>query len=385
MRMGKRFRDENQEDLFSFGAPILDVAQEPSLDEVKTSLSCILSRWLSSLKTNTAIVITPKEGSETPKGSFAIVPLQSKTIYRAQIKKTLLERKKIDEIKARIQDFLTQDLPSFEKWVNKSFSVEKKLMETLSQEYRKLLERQAQVEFKEPPESNPYMNWNDFEADQETLELFKFTVKFLKEHLSIEDLKKLKDISSRAQSLDNLMSEIANDRVVGNGFWELHLTQKVAEFIDTETKIRARELKTCSWEQELKLKTLYKKLAVKLHPDRACGKVDSLKNYLWLKLDAAYQEQNWESLQAVETEYHLHFEPDSGKISLSEILAISKGQKEELKALRKEFKNIQKNIEYGFSSLSKDEIRTLKTQIKEKMRSEISTIKREIKQAKQFT
>ncbi|MBN2533203.1 MAG: J domain-containing protein [Spirochaetales bacterium] len=102
------------------------------------------------------------------------------------------------------------------------------------------------------------------------------------------------------------------------------------------------------YEDDTRLKTLYRSLVLKLHPDNS-ESGDGAAIELWYKVQEAYRQKDLkelEKLNALQSFEQGSFSPDC---PVSHILAVHADYKEQLKILRREIQQTKKHIAWNFS------------------------------------
>ena len=102
--------------------------------------------------------------------------------------------------------------------------------------------------------------------------------------------------------------------------------------------------------EEGQLKSIYRLLAKKLHPD-SLDSTNLNHNELWYQVQDAYQRGNLEELEILQAGFDVRNTRGYSGLSISSILAVHKRYKEELRLLRRRHREIQKHSAWCFTEL----------------------------------
>jgi hypothetical protein len=376
--VGRRFQDDNQFDLFALtsGAVELEAPQEDCSDPVEDLKKIIrrcYDRWKTGLSKNSLNDLSSKSElkNNSPQEFWPLVVICLKDVYKKEIKKCQNQFKKIRELKSEIHKFVKVDLPAYSVWEKSEFSVELNLLAHLRD---KLLEKMASgssFEFKEEAQGPCYWQEDDFSRDQESYEFRKTLIEHLLELLSESDWNNLAKKDSRKEFLGILFAEL-NNHIVFKGVDDTDLVERAASFFEQGVKEHGDKI------DPLELKSLYKIVATKLHPDKCQDLAGELTLELWQKLEEGFKNQDLAEIRKAYTLFMVLFEPHQKGFSLFELKQIEKDQKTQLKALKDELQKLKRNKEFGFSHFNQTALSELKKQLKMAFDDQIALLKNQL-------
>ncbi len=324
--------------------------------------------------------IREKKRSET---KFLILIDQTKIRkkYVSTCKKSI---KDLEKAKTELNDYHTKDIPEYEKWYNQSFGsklsaireAELKAQElyqliseieyykdekriTFHQAYLLVMDRKAnpekyrledearEKEEREEEEEERVRSESYYEKrrDQED----KFNKNHKKPEIEMDEIleafedflddnPKLKAQAKNRMMYSFLFAQFAEDFIKYRNEDSGYKDQKKSEPEIEET-------------EEEKIKSTYRKLARKLHPDFQKEITPFMRN-LWLEVQSAYSNKDLEKLETLLSLTSIQSGDFSDDFSISDILNVQKEYKQQLKSIRSEIKKLKKNTIWGFSKLT---------------------------------
>lgn len=120
-----------------------------------------------------------------------------------------------------------------------------------------------------------------------------------------------------------------------------------------------------------RIKTIYRTLARKLHPDYRKEEGEHYEN-LWFQVQEAYKSCNLEKLEILNSQFNAYEGNFGDEFSIFQIISAKEKYKHQLKDIRTKIKNAKKDIAWGFSKFGKKETQSIQEKIKIQLKNEIS-------------
>jgi hypothetical protein len=299
-----------------------------------------------------------------------------KALLEQKILKTLAVTQSIQN---EISIFRSKDVPGFKKWKKLNFKKIENDSQTLHSQLESLHDEIFKLRSRGSGQNNPLEFLQDFQFKEP------------KADIGSQDLE---DIKIWAEKKSKLLAEIISELHSSAPNLDEPSTEKLLSYLEKEGclgipfhfdpilglcelhKVLDSQLGSTQHSQATTpnqvAQILFKKLAVRLHPDRN-PKYSHFHKQLWTELQE--KKGDYSALQIIESKYLLIIAKKGQEIPESLLNEVFLNEKEKLSALKKEFAIIQNQIEFGFSKLNS----TGKTQLKKKICAKFASEKKELK------
>ncbi|MDX1957990.1 MAG: hypothetical protein SFU98_05425 [Leptospiraceae bacterium] len=319
------------------------------------------------VKIETSEVIQSKE----------LVVIDQKKIRKKYISGCKRTIKDLEKARNEWNAYETVDIPSYEKWYNQNFGStlsEVRDAETQAKELYRLL---AEIQFwKEKKRISFYQAYllvmdrkknpdkyraedeaeeerrrdyerKEYERQKKQQESFK---KQFQEEIDDED-EELDDDEIRTlfemfvESTPGMKSQLKDKKV-----YEYIFKRFKEDFFNSDKNDRTNKSKVEGNQREDRIKTIYRTLVRKLHPDFQKD-LSKFQENIWHEVQIAYKENDLEKLETLLALSEIQTGDFSEDFSISQILNVQFEYKSQLKSLRARIKQAKKNPEWGFTKL----------------------------------
>jgi hypothetical protein len=336
----------------------------------------------------------------TPNQNHAVVLVPQARLFKNNLSKTLKAQKDIHELRRSLNQYQTLDAQAFEDWKKGLFPKERQTVEALREAARLAFEKMEKLEaaagfgpVPEEDEEDPFDAHEARDAHEahenpddptDVDEAGPDEAPRMRPSLPEDDF-----LSREAWICMHTMMDILEDPTMAPELATLeaheapalvdemfftpppdfltkrettHLRKRIAANLRESLPQATPHSAPDSAQFEIELRTFYRKLATRLHPDRVeqvFEQVTELHRSLWHELQAAYAARSLVRIREVEIQYLFHFERDSGGLSVSEIAQVHEKLKAERTALRSELRLVRKNPDFGFAEAPEAQRRAL--------------------------
>jgi hypothetical protein len=327
--------------------------------------------------------IREKKRSET---KFLILIDQTKIRkkYVSTCKKSI---KDLEKAKTELNDYHTKDIPEYEKWYNQSFGsklsaireAELKAQElyqliseieyykdekriTFHQAYLLVMDRKANPEkYRLEDEAREQAERDEEEKERVRTERYyenRTNQEKREDKYNNKDKKPEFDMDEILEAFEDFLDD--NPKLKAQAKNRMMYSFLFAQFAEDFIKHQEQESgyknhKKSEPEieetEEERIKSTYRKLARKLHPDFQKEITPFMRN-LWLEVQNAYADKDLEKLETLLSLTSIQSGDFSDDFSISDILNVQKEYKQQLKSIRSEIKKLKKNTIWGFSKLT---------------------------------
>lgn len=104
-------------------------------------------------------------------------------------------------------------------------------------------------------------------------------------------------------------------------------------------------------QRQLKVRDLYRKLCVRLHPDTG-GKFNAETEKLWHQLQHAYEHQDLDGLEAIQAGLEIRLDPLGKHVSCSQLAAVMADLKQGVNSIRAMMRHARQDAAWGFAAWS---------------------------------
>ena len=128
---------------------------------------------------------------------------------------------------------------------------------------------------------------------------------------------------------------------------------------------------------QTRIRDIYRKLCFKLHPDTGCD-FNAENSRLWHQIQKAYQENDLDSMLAIQASLDMKQDPMASHISCAQILSVIDDFKDGLRSVRDLIRNAKQESSWAFLSWNDKQRRTAVRQIEQQMSRELLSLKYEM-------
>lgn len=128
---------------------------------------------------------------------------------------------------------------------------------------------------------------------------------------------------------------------------------------------------------QTRIRDIYRKLCFKLHPDTGCD-FNAENSRLWHQIQKAYQENDLDSMLAIQASLDMKQDPMASHISCAQILSVINDFKDGLRSVRGLIRNAKQESSWAFLSWTDKQRRTAIRQIEQQMTRELLSLKYEL-------
>lgn len=329
----------------------------------------------------------------------ALVPVDQKKIRKKYIQGCKRTIKELDKAKIEWNQYHSSDIPEFEKWYNQEFGkslTEKRELHEKAQELYQLIadthfwKRRKQCSWKRAYEyaidckQNPEKYEKELEKERrerekyyeeeerrerERRESFSSDPEFDEEdELTDDEISFLFD--AFLEDNPSIKKQIKNEDMYDFFFQRFRESFRGNESLSEEDGQDSK-----SETNENKVKSVYRELARKLHPDFNKDQSD-FNRELWYEVQEAYRNNDFEKLETLLAISNIQNGNFTEEFSISQILNVQYEYKLQLKSIRSQIRKAKKTKEWGFSKLN--DKRKLKTSLSQEMKMLKNNIKKDI-------
>ena len=126
-----------------------------------------------------------------------------------------------------------------------------------------------------------------------------------------------------------------------------------------------------------RVKTLYRNLARRLHPDYRKETGEHYEN-LWFEVQEAYKSNNLEKMEILHSQFNAYEGNFGAEFSIFQIMSAKDGYRSQLKSIRTRIKLAKKDLAWGFSKFGKKDTQFIQEKIKKKLSKELSEHKQNL-------
>lgn len=126
-----------------------------------------------------------------------------------------------------------------------------------------------------------------------------------------------------------------------------------------------------------RIKDIYRKLCFKLHPDTGCD-FNAENSRLWHQIQKAYQENDLDSLLAIQAAQDMKQDPMASHITCAQILAVINEFKDGLRSIRGLISNAKRESSWAFLSWSDKQRKAAMTKVELQITREMQSLKYEM-------
>lgn len=322
----------------------------------------------------------------SPSLSLVIIdqtPIRKKFIISC--KKTI---KELDKVRNEWLYFENTDLPRYTQWYNKTFGNE--ILE-INDAFQKagdaysLIQEIEDLKFKYrisyydayklalDRRKNPekYEAETDSEFDEEDDEYDSYNSKFQEDEEEVLGDDDILKVFKEFLKTNPQLQEAAKDKKVFEILFEkfkFQFNRKKEEKKAEESK--QKELKKENPNLIERIKSIYRSLARKLHPDYRKESGEHFET-LWFQVQEAYRSNNLEKLEILHSQCNAYEGNFSEEFSIFQIKSAKEGYGLQLKSIRSKIKLAKKDPAWGFSKIGNKEVSLKSKEIKIKLKREL--------------
>ena len=126
-----------------------------------------------------------------------------------------------------------------------------------------------------------------------------------------------------------------------------------------------------------RIKDIYRKLCFKLHPDTGCD-FNAENSRLWHQIQKAYQENDLDSLLAIQAAQDMKQDPMASHITCAQILAVINEFKEGMRSVRGLISNAKRESSWAFLTWSDKQRKAAMSKLEQQMSREMQSLKYEM-------
>lgn len=317
-----------------------------------------------------------------PFGHFAMVPSNTAATKRKFLRQLSKARKDLEKRQCEWAEYNEKEKPAFTMWLHQTFGKE---ISELRDTHQKILSMDAIIN--EIEKRSFISGKSPRKCYQEVLELKELKGISFEEALWIsksedadledDDFGPEYDIDDDGfiddfdDSFDDDLEDEFND-----------IFSKLGEMFgfDDENPLRDRKRKCGEADvkgKQTKLKDVYRKLCLQLHPDTGCEFSPETKA-LWHEAQEAYKNGDIEKLESIQCRMDLNVNPLASHVSCSQIIDEIKVFKSGMHSISSLMQQARKDISWGFMSWNKQKEKRAKIMMQSEMFYEMRMLKDQV-------
>jgi len=336
--------------------------------------------------TKTAKKKVAKKVKPMPFGHFAVLPSNTVATKRKFLRQLSKARKDLEKRQKEWAEYNDKEKPAFTKWLHQTFGKE---ISELRDTHQKILSMDAIIN--EIEKRSFISGKSPRKCYQEVLEFkelkgisFEEALWFHKsENADLDDdgLDSEYDIDDDdfIDDFDDPFDDDFDDDMEDDfdGIFS-----KLGEMFgfDDENPLRDRKKKHGEADvkgKQSRLKDVYRKLCLQLHPDTGCEFSPETKA-LWHEAQEAYKNGDIERLESIQCRMDLNINPLASHVSCSQIIDEIKVFKSGMHSISSLMQQARKDISWGFMSWNKQKEKRAKTIMKSEMFYEMRILKDQV-------
>jgi hypothetical protein len=292
-----------------------------------------------------------KKAHKTVKKCRSLIVINEKPIRRKAINKCKYILKKYETIVNDLDRYDRIDNPGFQQWLHAEFG---RQLTTLREIQEKIFQQEELIQHIE------YLHWYEgltlHKAHQKAVDMMENPENFQNDEEDYEEdyQEEFDDDIPDEDFFRSIMEEFLNN------FEDVGLHKDIFSKLNNDFKkyqkseaLKNKSSNLFQENEDTHLKSIYRNLAGKLHPDKRDESNKDL-DELWFQVQKAYQEGNLEELKTLQAGYEIHNTRSFSGLSLSSILAVHEHYKEQLRILRYRHRKLKTSLIWGFSTLSEN-------------------------------
>lgn len=353
-------------------------------------------RITSRRKKNSVSADLPGEKSHPAsiKESRALVVIEQSKVRKKYIQGCKRTIKDLEKAKKEWEDYQNLDIPTYEKWFNGNFGSSisqvreaqakaQELHSTLQEirywmmkknlspydAYKLVMDRKANPE--------KYRASDEAEAERERKEERKWKERFERDFFGEEDSFEEEDFFEEDEPSEEDLHRMFEMFIEANpsikskmkdkGFYDFMFERFKEDVLGRKSSKSSKKESNTSKEDQIK--TIYRTLVRKLHPDYQTESSPHLEE-LWHEVQEAYKANDLERLETILAISNIQTGDFSEEISVSQILNVQAEYKNQLKSIRAQIRKAKKRVEWGFSKITNTQLLTKK--INSELKSELN-------------
>lgn len=306
----------------------------------------------------------------------ALVCIDQSKIRKEYIKKCKRTMKDLEKAKKEILEYENNDLPNYNKWYNSTFGNKLSQIRETHEKAGELFHTLREIEYYKNKKKISYYeayllvedkkkNPDKYKEEEEPgHEYYEYTDE---DDWEDEDYGAFDDFDSE----EDPESDPALEKEIEEAFKDFLRKNPEAAKAASHPKIRKvmfesfRKFYKSNQESfesdhensnseknnfELRLKSRYRQLVRKLHPDYCKDRTAHIDN-LWHEVQRAYQSKDLDRLDMLLAISSINEGDFNADFSVSQILDVQKEYKDQLKAIRSKIRQAKKELSWGFSKL----------------------------------
>lgn len=299
-----------------------------------------------------------------PFGFYALIPIDTTAVKQEYIRKWKLAQRDFAKRQREWERYCNDERPAFEQWMRHAFGARVSELRVL---HEKIRERAYLIE----------------QVEHHCRRFGKSAHRFYQELLNErqEGMTLLETLSAKLRAIDDDESEEEKRREKED--FEDELGASFDELIDELGDIlgwdqRHQSHREDSKQQQLKLRDLYRKLCLRLHPDTG-GQFTAETERLWHQVQDAYESKNLDRLEAIQAGLEIQIDPLGKHVSCSQLAAVVADLKHGVGSLRTMLRNARQEISWGFHSWSEKDRRKAEHRIDQDLNRDHYTLTDELR------